>query len=121
MKHTIVTAKQIMNRLKDIGIKTKLIGGVKSRGFSNNDIDLVLLNHSIINNMLVSKLQNNFNIIKYDITDWGGILIKTLRYGNIDLFPNSFMKKCYYCKEKCCLLKKNRPLPKREVCYDKTT
>ena len=93
MKHTKMLAKQAMNKLKEIGIRTKLIGSVKSKGISENDIDLVLLNYPVINSKLVSKIQVNLNIIKYTITDWGGIFIETLRYGNIDLFPNSFLKK----------------------------
>lgn len=102
MKLTKIIAKQIMNNLEEIGIRTKLIGSVKSKGISENDIDLVLLDYPIIDNKLVSKILTQFSIIKYAITNWGGILIETLNYGNIDLFPGSFMEKCYYCKKKCC-------------------
>ena len=106
MKHTKATAYYIMNELRRIGIKTKLIGSVESEGVSENDVDLVLLDYPTIDDRLVSKIHMvlNLSVIRYIITDWGGILIETPNYV-MDLFPNSFMKKCYYCRKKCCLEK----------------
>lgn len=104
MIHDKKLANTIMNEFKDLGIRTKLIGSLESEGISENDIDLVLLDYSTIDDKLIVRIAKQFSVIKYTITDWGGIFIETVNY-NLDLFPNSFMKKCYHCKKKCCLLK----------------
>ena len=102
MKFTKIIAKQIMNEFKNIGIRTKLIGSIRTKGFSLNDIDLVLLDYPIIDDKLILKIQTQFIAKSYAITNWGGILIETHSREKIDLFPNSFMKKCYHCKKECC-------------------
>lgn len=102
MIHTKKLATMVIREFKEIGIETKLIGSVEEKGTSENDIDLVLLDYPTIDSKLVSKIKSHFLGIKYTITDWGGFLMETLNY-NLDLFPNSFMKKCYYCKKKCCI------------------
>ncbi len=102
MKHTKKLAKSIMRKFEEIGIRTKLIGSLEHKNVSENDIDLVLLDHSVIDDALMMKIEMLFTMFRYTITDWGGVFIETLNY-NVDLFPNSFMKKCYHCKKKCCL------------------
>lgn len=102
MKHTRKMAHMIMRELKELGIKTKLIGSIESKGVSENDIDLVLLDYAIIDDELILRIQSQFPINTFQITNWGGVFIKTPKY-NIDLFPNSYMKKCYDCIVKCCL------------------
>ena len=92
-----------MDEFENIGIRTKLIGSIKTKGFSLNDIDLVLLDYFVIDSELILKIQTKFIARSYTITDWGGILIETHSREKIDLFPNTFMKKCYNCKKKCCI------------------
>ena len=103
MKHTKEVAQQVMDNFRDIGIRTQLIGSVRDKGFSENDVDLVLLDYPTIDNKLISKIQTEFPTIKYTITNWGGIFIEVPYHGNIDLFPNSYMEKCFSCKKKCCI------------------
>lgn len=102
MKFTRTDANQIMNNFKEIGIRTKLIGSIKNKGISKNDIDLVLLDYPMIDDKLILKIQTQFIAKSYTITNWGGIFIETYSHEKIDLFPNTFMRKCYHCKKKCC-------------------
>ena len=99
----LIIASQVIKILARAKIRTRLIGSVKRIGFSENDVDLVLLDYPVIDSELISRICCLFFIRIYTVTNWGGVLLETTDYGNIDLFPGAFMQKCVACKKKCCI------------------
>ena len=85
--------------LRKIGIITTACGSVAKTGKSLNDMDLIITNR-IIDEKFIDLIRKTFDVKKLIVTDWGGIYLKTKHYGNIDLFPSSYIdSKCLNCKK----------------------
>ncbi len=87
MRYTIDDGLKVVDCLISNGFKNvKLIGSLASKGYSSNDIDILLSDYGA-----TGFIKQSLNYIlkpkgAIESTDWGGFYFNDTIFGNVDIF-----------------------------------
>ena len=99
-KYSKKDAGLLLFHLRSHGIECELIGSLKKKGYSNNDIDIYFPNHN--REELTDKLRTLLGAKTYypdhygQITDWDGFYFYETEFGTVDCFFKGSIEKFDY-------------------------